>query len=109
MADRKPAETPVISGAASQPAGFRKFPDFGSPRGQPGFGSGSHLAARDIQEFAMATVPETKPDRIDPQEPPGVSPPQPSPSTPRPPEAEPLPPDIDEPDRCPEETPYPPA
>jgi hypothetical protein len=55
----------------------------------------------------MATVPEPKPNRIDPQEPPGVAPPRTTPLIPSPPESEPVPPDIDEPDRCPPETPSP--
>ncbi len=59
------------------------------------------------EEFAMATVPEPKPNRIDPREPPGVAPPRTTPVIPRPPESEPVPPDIDEPDRCPPETPSP--
>ena len=53
----------------------------------------------------MASVPEPRPNRIDPQEPPGIVPPRPAPDIQRPPETEPLSPDIDEPDRCPEETP----
>ena len=53
----------------------------------------------------MASVPEPEPNRIDPQEPPGIPPPRPAPGIQQPPETEPLAPDIDEPDRCPEETP----
>lgn len=53
----------------------------------------------------MATVPPIKPNRIDPQEPPGIEPPQHEPFVHTPPETEPLAPDTDEPDRCPEETP----
>lgn len=49
----------------------------------------------------------SKPDRIDPQGPPGVRPPVPEPFVPEPPETEPLRPDIDEPARCPEEVPCP--
>jgi hypothetical protein len=55
----------------------------------------------------MASVPPSEPNRIDPRTPPSVRPPAPEPSSPEPPETEPLPPDIDEPDRCPEETPCP--
>jgi hypothetical protein len=54
----------------------------------------------------MASVPPSKPNRIDPRSPPGVRPPVPEPYSPEPPETEPLPPDFDEPDRSPEETPF---
>src|SRR5690606_602798 len=57
--------------------------------------------------WRMASVPPTRPDRIDPQEPPGVEPvpvePQPDVS----PETAPPVPDIDQPDRAPEEYPAP--
>ena len=52
----------------------------------------------------MATVPPSEPNRVDPLTAPNIRPPMPEPSSPEPPETEPLPPDIDEPDRCPEET-----
>ena len=55
----------------------------------------------------MATVPLSEPNRVDPLTAPNIRPPTPEPSSPEPPETEPLPPDIDEPDRCPEETPCP--
>lgn len=53
----------------------------------------------------MATVPPDDPNRIMPQSPPDVRPPQPQRLDPCPPEAEPCPPNIDEPDRSPAETP----
>ncbi len=53
----------------------------------------------------MATVPPEKPNRIMPQSPPGVRPPEPEKFVPCPPEVEPCPPDIDEPDRGMPETP----
>ena len=55
----------------------------------------------------MASIPPTRPNRIDPRSPPGVQPPVPEPSAPELPETEPLAPDIDEPGRYPEETPCP--
>ena len=55
----------------------------------------------------MATVPPERPNRIDPTAPPGIRPPSREPGTATPPETEPLPPDLDEPDRCPPETPCP--
>ena len=55
----------------------------------------------------MATVPPSEPNRVDPLTAPNIRPPTLELSSPEPPETEPLPPDIDEPDRCPEETPCP--
>jgi hypothetical protein len=54
----------------------------------------------------MSTIPPEKPNRIMPQSPPGIRPPRPAKFAPGHPETEPCPPDIDEPDRCPEETPF---
>ena len=55
----------------------------------------------------MASVPPSKPNRIDPRAPPGVRPPAREPAVPEPPETEPLAPDVDDPGRCPPETPCP--
>ena len=55
----------------------------------------------------MASVPPARPDRIDPQEPPGVEPVPAEPQPEEPPETTPPAPDIDEPDRGPDETPPP--
>lgn len=60
-----------------------------------------------LLDTQMASVPPTNPNRIDPQAPPDVRPPAPEPSAPEPPGTEPLSPDIDEPGRCPDETPCP--
>jgi hypothetical protein len=62
---------------------------------------------QDNERTSMASVPPSNPNRIDPQAPPGVSPTVPEPFVPEPPETEPLAPDVDEPDRCPPETPSP--
>lgn len=55
----------------------------------------------------MASVPPPEPNRIDPSTPPNVHPPLREPVVPVPPETEPLAPDVDEPDRAPDETPCP--
>ncbi len=50
----------------------------------------------------MASVPLSKPNRVEPQTPPDVRPPAPEPFAPDRPETEPFAPDIDEPDRSPD-------
>lgn len=55
----------------------------------------------------MASVPPSRPDRIDPRSPPDLPSPAPEPVNPQPPETEPLSPDFDEPDRSPDETTFP--
>lgn len=53
----------------------------------------------------MASVPPSKPDRVEPQTPPERRAPYEPAPPPAPPETEPLAPDFDEPGRCPEEAP----
>lgn len=55
----------------------------------------------------MASVPPCTPNRIDPRSPPGFEPPAREPIVPEPPETRPPSPDVDNPDRCPEEVPCP--
>lgn len=62
---------------------------------------------RKYPEFRMASVPPSRPDRIDPQEPPGIEPVPAEPQPEEPPETTPPAPDIDEPDRGPDEYPSP--
>lgn len=52
-------------------------------------------------------IPPLQPDRIEPEEPPGIEPLPDEPQPPDLPETEPLGPDIDKPGRCPEEYPAP--
>jgi hypothetical protein len=54
----------------------------------------------------MPSIPPERPNRIMPQSPPEIRPRRPRRAAPSPPEIEPCAPDVDEPDRCPEETPY---
>ena len=53
----------------------------------------------------MPSIPPERPNRIMPQSPPGVRPPRRQKFVPLPPETQPCPPDIDDPDRSPAETP----
>jgi hypothetical protein len=53
----------------------------------------------------MSSISPEKPNRIMPQSPPGIRPPRPQRFVPVSPETEACAPDVDEPDRCPEETP----
>ncbi len=55
----------------------------------------------------MASVPPTPPDRIEPDEPPGIEPVPDAPAPGAVPETEPPAPDIDDPDRAPDEYPPP--
>jgi len=57
-------------------------------------------------ERPMSSIPPEKPNRIMPQSPPGVRPPRRPKFVPSLPESEPCAPDIDEPDRAPEEAPW---
>lgn len=57
----------------------------------------------------MASVPPSRPGRIEPLEPPGFDPVPAEPSPGWPPETSPPAPDIDEPSRSPDEYPVPPA